>query len=453
MRKFCISFVQVLYKHNLQKIAIKPCIIGLSFMEDVPDDRSDLTGMAKIVNHRKVNNKLDLESIERELMSTGGLKRIPVKAPDQELSDILKGIRTEPLNPISAAPKISHVIRTEKSGGSGGSGGSALSKLQQFVGKTNPAIPFGMDEFEEHGEPEEFEEPGESGESGDFKDFKNFGTYETDDSEDTFEPDEPAMPPMPTMPVIQAMPTIQAMPAMPAIPAPPRPVYSVPPRMAAPAPVYYPTQVHRQPPASVAQEALQAYAGDQERQDALDEQERMEDLKEKMISDIEDLREELSSENIKIDRIPEVTMDSPYQDVEKTYKQIKRKYDRSRCEDLGQNVLMASARMIEMMFDGKRSYFGYRPDMTGWHRTVRSKMRRMKYEQSVIVSNALEYYNVGPVQRMGLELIPSAFLYSLTRREQHGNDNYTPDGPARGAAPNLEDDRSAALDDLREFDA
>lgn len=84
--------------------------------------------------------------------------------------------------------------------------------------------------------------------------------------------------------------------------------------------------------------------------------------------------------------------------------------------------------------------------MTGFHRTVRSKMRRMKYEQSQIVSNALDYYNVGPISRMGLELVPSAFLYSLSRREQHGKDNYTPERPANT------EDRSAALDDLRQFE-
>ena len=67
----------------------------------------------------------------------------------------------------------------------------------------------------------------------------------------------------------------------------------------------------------------------------------------------------------------------------------------------------------------------------------------MRYEQSVIVSDAIERYNIGPMQRMALELFPSAFLYSLTRREQHGEETYNPSSGT--------EDRSTALDDLRDF--
>jgi len=407
------------------------------------DDPSSLTGMAKIVNKRKVNLKLDLEAIERELMTgPGGLQPMKVTHPNQELADILRDIRTEPINsqiyksPSNRQELVTHQVQPT----------TTSARLQSFVSRTNPVVPpiFDDEQIEDNeiynpdeGEPEnhDYSEDPEYSEDSDYVE-NNIQT--------------PIMPPRPAY--YPPAPRTEMYKPQPEAPAP---MY----RSLVSTPTYMPantTQLNYQPgyqpmpapvPGHYAQEALQAYSGDIATQENLAEQERLEDQKEKMIADIEELREELEAEGINISRIPEVNMDSPYPDVLKVYKQIKRKYDRSRCEDLGQNVLLAGARMVEMVFDGKKSYFGHRPDMTGWNRTVRSKMRRMRYEQSVIVSNALEYYNVGPIQRMGLELIPSAFLYSLTRKEQHGSDNYTPNGNNT-----TDDDRAGALNDLIEFD-
>lgn len=172
--------------------------------------------------------------------------------------------------------------------------------------------------------------------------------------------------------------------------------------------------------------------------------EEKEEEKEKMIADIDELREELEADDINLSNVPHVDLNSSYHEVVRAYNTLRRKYNRSRCEDMGNGIIMAGARMLEMFFDGKRRYFGFNPDMTGWHRTVRAKMRRMGYERSVIVSGVMDQYKIGPIQRMLLEFVPSAFLYSMTRREQHGQRNYNPD-LSNG-------DRSQALDDLREFD-
>jgi hypothetical protein len=411
---------------------------------DELDDPSVLTGISKIVNPSKVNSKLDLDAIERELMKDGGIKPLKVKSSEQELNDIMRDIRTEPIQrPYQHNSHVArHNVLQQNQQKQERNGGSPLSTLQRFVSQTNPSIPFGNDSM-----------------STDFDQNMGDETEETEKTEiDELENWEEEPEDAPLLAHIGS--SAQGLPAPPALPysvpaTPPRQQYSAYP--AQPTYLRYPQVPQVPQKTSYAQEALQAYAGDHEQQEALIEQERLEDQKEKMISDIEDLREELNSEQIKTDRIPEVTIDSSYADVAKVYKQIKRKYDRSRCEGLGESVMMASARMIEMVFDGQKSYFGYRPDMTGWNRTVRSKMRRMKYEQSVIVSEALEYWNVGPIQRMGLELIPSAFLYSLTRKEQHGRDNYTPDTAGTANIVQIrdrttEDDRADALNDLREFD-
>ena len=172
------------------------------------------------------------------------------------------------------------------------------------------------------------------------------------------------------------------------------------------------------------------------------EREQMYDQKEKMLDDIDDLRLELEDEDIKLDNIPLVNTDSSYYEIERVYKLLKRKWERTRCEGLSQEIFMASARAVEVAFDGEKSYFGFQPDMTGWHRTVRTKLRRMRYEQSQLVSSFIQAYNVGPFARMALELVPSAFLYSLSRREQHGIQQYNPYQTV---------DSGEALNDLRDM--
>lgn len=345
--------------------------------EDNINDPSVLTGIAGIVNRRKVNHKLNLENVERELMNQlGGMKPVEIKPINQELDDILKEVRTEP----KRVPKME--IKVDDSDSSEAE-----------------------DEYEESSEEEDV----------------RLATASS--------------------------PTYQKLIAN-ADPSPRTPYRVQPPRAApvpapvqyAPAPVQYaPAPVRAlKPVVTHAQEALQAYSGDINMQEEMIEAERIEEDKERMLMDIEDIRAELEDDGVDVSRIPIVNSDTHPSVVTKVYNQIKRKYNRSRCEDLGSNIFLSTATLVEMVFDGKKSYFGYKPNMDGWSRTVRSKMRRMRYEQSTIISNALDYYNIGPIGRIGLELIPSAFLHSVMRRETPKADVYM--------------SKESALNDLREFD-
>lgn len=430
------------------------------------EDPSVLTGIAKLVNKQKVNNRINLETIERDLI--GGIKPLEVKDTEAELTEILKDIRTTPINYVVASENKSKpalfvggpTVKFDKpSIGTMQKYMTGGDKIKQFL-KSNDKSHFEVDDdpleskmnsasnlAQSRMETSMESTDDDSVDDGDADDIDvNTMVDEINDNAPSSSLSNPMSmlrsvnqpPPQLYSPMQQQQPYADMIPQQPVVyvqQQPPRPVY----------------QIQQLPPgANYAQQALQIYSNTNNSQEMLLEQEALEDQKEKMLADIDELREELESENIKTNRIPEVNIDSTHEDVTKVYKQLKRKYDRSRCEDLGQNVILAGAKMIGMVFDGNKSYFGYRPDMTGWDRTVRSKLRRMRYEQSVIVSNALEYYNVGPIQRMGLELIPSAFLYSLTRKEQHGKDNYTPEiGPSSSGST---DDRSAALDDLRAFE-
>lgn len=145
---------------------------------------------------------------------------------------------------------------------------------------------------------------------------------------------------------------------------------------------------------------------------------KIEEEKELLMLDIEDMIDELTIEEINLSRIPEITDNMPIEVLRRIYKRVKRKYDRHRCEDLGKNVCIAFVRGLERVCNGRNRIFGLYPDLTGWHRTVRSKLSKLKYEQSTIVTNVMEKYKVGPLTRLMMELVPSAAIYSINKQDQ-----------------------------------
>lgn len=145
------------------------------------------------------------------------------------------------------------------------------------------------------------------------------------------------------------------------------------------------------------------------------EVEREKEEKIRMLDAIDAIRGEMKYEKIDISGIPPVTMENNISEIENSLKVLKYKYDRKRYSSLAEDVIMAGAYGAEYVFDGKRKFGPYSPDLTDWHETVRVKLRRMRYETSSIVSNIMNEYQIGPVWRILLELVPSAFLHSRVR--------------------------------------
>lgn len=172
-------------------------------------------------------------------------------------------------------------------------------------------------------------------------------------------------------------------------------------------------------------QVLQSYGGTPDMINA--ERENQEETKTYMLEDIDQLWAELEDDDVDLTRIPSVNQDSPLADVEQVQKILRMKYDRRRYTTLGTEVILAGVHGLEYLFDGKRKWGPYQPDLTNWHNTVRTKMRRMRYETSMIVSDVMHQWNVGPLTRVMIELVPSAFLHSRMRSDQHGKAGYTPD--------------------------
>jgi hypothetical protein len=149
------------------------------------------------------------------------------------------------------------------------------------------------------------------------------------------------------------------------------------------------------------------------------EEQKMEDLKYLMLDQIEMLRTSLIDAGMDLTKVPEVTAESSFNDVEKVYKTLKYRNDRSRYTSFAEEFILFGAHAMGEVFDGKKTYFGrYSPDLTGWHNQVNTKLQRLRPDTTEIVSNIMHDFNIGSGARMILELVPNAVLYNKMRKEQ-----------------------------------
>lgn len=170
------------------------------------------------------------------------------------------------------------------------------------------------------------------------------------------------------------------------------------------------------------------------------EKEKEEDEKARKLEQICFLRETLEDESEDLSRIPNVTHINSVSEIDAVLKLLTLKNDRKRCCSFAEECILLGAHGIEWAFDGKKNYFGYKPDMVDWHKSVQSKLRRMRHDTSNVVGGIMQQYNLGSGTRILLELIPSMFLYSRMRKSQH-RDNIT------------EDEFNAGLNNLRDYEA
>lgn len=147
------------------------------------------------------------------------------------------------------------------------------------------------------------------------------------------------------------------------------------------------------------------------------EKEQDEEDRNKLIEQIDMLRETLIGESIDISNIPEVSRSMPTSEILNIYKILTRKNDRSRYCSLAEEVILTGAYGMEYLFDGEKDWFGRTPDLVGWSNTVKVKLRRMRYETSTFVQEIMQDYSISPGLRLCIELIPSMFLYSRKKKQ------------------------------------
>lgn len=147
-----------------------------------------------------------------------------------------------------------------------------------------------------------------------------------------------------------------------------------------------------------------------------------EDEKAELLADIELLLSALEADGVPIERLEQAkpTMSSSYRQVQSFARGLQKKVDKNRGSALIEESVIFAVSLLEDFFDGNNEYFGYRPDLTGYSNTARTKMRRLRPESAVLASSVLHSSSMGPGTRMMFELLPSMVLHSRARRQQHG---------------------------------
>lgn len=127
------------------------------------------------------------------------------------------------------------------------------------------------------------------------------------------------------------------------------------------------------------------------------------------------LKQSLKAQYQNIDDIHPVTYSSSIDDIKIVYDILHKKNRQARYVNIGRELLTSFAHLVESAFDGKREYFGMKPDLTGWSDTVRVKARNLDYELSSMVDDMMGSSNMSNAAVLGLELVPSAIVYSRSR--------------------------------------
>lgn len=165
--------------------------------------------------------------------------------------------------------------------------------------------------------------------------------------------------------------------------------------------------------------------------------ERDEDTKASLLEQIDMLRTTLDDDGIDIKGVPIVEKNHSIVDIQNVYKILRLKNDRNRYCSFAEELILAGAYGLESLFDGEKVWFGsYRPDLVGWSSTVKVKLRRMRYETSTFVGEIMQEYQMSAGVRLMLEIAPSLFLYSRSKKISN-NDNLAGDSGYKDAINQL----------------
>ncbi len=146
------------------------------------------------------------------------------------------------------------------------------------------------------------------------------------------------------------------------------------------------------------------------------DKEKEEDDKNSLLEQIDMLRMSLEDDGTDISNIPIVNKNSSIGDIQNVYKILRLKNDRNHYCSFAEEVILAGAYGMEFLFDGEKEWFGRKPDLVGWSKTVQIKLRRCRYQTSTFVKDIMQEYNMSPGIQLMLELIPSMFLFSRQKK-------------------------------------
>jgi hypothetical protein len=194
------------------------------------------------------------------------------------------------------------------------------------------------------------------------------------------------------------------------------PVQSSPLQSAPPQSFYSPPQQTQEERTKQALRGLLANGGPPQERMVLDPLIEDED-KAILVDDISGLRQMLKDSGIDVSSIEEPRMEMSKDTLLRIRHRLQIKNDRNRASTVADELIMLAAKGMETLFNGQREILGYKLDARGWSSSVRTKLRRMKYDTSVFIGEVMRDYSMSPKMRIAIEIVPSFILYVASRKK------------------------------------
>lgn len=149
--------------------------------------------------------------------------------------------------------------------------------------------------------------------------------------------------------------------------------------------------------------------------------EKEKDKKILLLENIHMLKEELRDDGENINNIKHVDEESRIQDIEYVYKVLSIKMNRKRYTSITEEVILTGVNLLETVFNGENKLLGTQLDLVGYSSVAKQKLRKMRGETTTIVGDTIEKMELNFFTKLIIELVPSMFLFSKTKKLQKQN--------------------------------
>lgn len=146
-----------------------------------------------------------------------------------------------------------------------------------------------------------------------------------------------------------------------------------------------------------------------------------------LLEKIQNLRDLLAKEEVNLDNVPIVNYNSSINEIQYTYRILMIKNNRDLNIDLTGNVIKGVSKILEKVFDGKKSYFGLTLDLTGYTDTVDIQLRRLDVETEKVAGEFMNKTELNPYYKIALYLIPGMIAHSVLKRKRQNDTVYDND--------------------------
>lgn len=144
----------------------------------------------------------------------------------------------------------------------------------------------------------------------------------------------------------------------------------------------------------------------------------------KMLGQITTLKKSLSNSGVNVSNIQDVSITDSPATIEAVLRHLLNLSNQNRGQELAEELILSVCQGLGTVLNGRRKVLGYKPNARTWYKTVAVKLRNLRHDTSMIVSDVMSEYNMGARSRVMLELIPS-FIYHVLSHvgDDDGNDN------------------------------